>query len=148
MAEQQKLGPNITYTNPEGDAKLVNVGGVLLKEGESVNLVEKLGEATAAPLLRKFAQSPHFQVDGGPDWSQKREAQSQGPDASTAAYAQQEEQRIRRTQGDDAADKYVASLGKDGRPEGGQPEPANQAEARYQGPAEPTLEKPAARRKE
>lgn len=145
MAEQQKLGPNVTYTNPDHDAKLVTIAGVLLKEGESVNLEERLGAAQAAPIFKKLAGSRHFKVDGGQDWSQQKPPTSQ-PGQTGPAFAQLEEARLRKTEGDEAADKYVASLGPDGQPK--EQAEAQTAEANYQGPAEPQLERPASRRKE
>lgn len=67
MPDEPKLGPNLTYTNPDGDAKEVQVSGLTFKENEPVDLHKALGEGTAAPILKKYAKNRFFKVDGGPD---------------------------------------------------------------------------------
>lgn len=154
--EEKKLGPSVTYTNPDGGAKLVTVAGVLMKAGQSVNLVEKLGESGAAPILKKLSGNRYFKVDGGPDHSKEEE---KGPVAAAgsvndiAAGAVAEEARIRSTQGDEAADKYVESLDENGVPkEGSKDQPAQRKPKSGEPPEDvktpesATLEKPARRR--
>src|SRR5580765_3050368 len=106
MATEKKLGPNVTYLNVDKSAKLVTVSGVLFKEGEPVNLVERLGEARAQPVLQKLAGNRYFKVAGAPDHSDANEAAEEGAATSDAANEalMAEEARIRRTQGDEAAD--------------------------------------------
>ena len=116
MPEEKKLGDSVTYTNPDKGNKLMTVGGVLLKEGESVNLVEKLGEARARPIIEKLAKNRYFKVEGGEDHSQKQPPQAPGAgEEDVAALAVAEEARIRREQGDAKADEYVQSLDESGR---------------------------------
>ena len=122
--EKQKLGPNVTYTNPDGNAKLSSIGGIVVKEGESVNLVEKLGEARANALLPKLAKNRYFKVDGGPDHKQAAESQADTGSPELVSQALQEEARIRREQGDEAADKYIESLDESGRQKEQAEEPA------------------------
>jgi hypothetical protein len=153
MAEEKKLGPGITYTNPDKTSKIVTVAGVLLKEGQSVNLVEKLGEKQAQPILNKLAKNRYFQVDGGPKHEEQEQTVTSGGGGPTAAdNAVIEAQRIRASQGDEAADKYIDSLDEDGnvkgggeqqserRPKQGEPPPDVQT------PDKATLERPAPRR--
>lgn len=74
MAEEQKLGPSVTYLgNDEEDKAAVTIGGVRFKPGESVNLEERLGEQGAQAQLKKLAGNRFFQVDGGPDHKAQRE---------------------------------------------------------------------------
>ena len=58
MPEEKKLGPGVVYKNPDKTNKLVTVGGVLFKEGQSVNIVEKLGEQRAQADPREARQEP------------------------------------------------------------------------------------------
>jgi hypothetical protein len=154
MAEEKKLGPSVKYTNPDKTSKLITVAGVLIKEGESVNLVERLGEAKAAQVLKKLAGNRYFKVDGGPDHEaeekKRRELDEQGfgPEDTAAQQAITEEARIRKAEGDEAADKYVQSLDQFGRQKQGQDEQSRRkAEQSYQGPEQAALEQPAQRRK-
>jgi len=157
MPEEKKLGPGVQYLNPDKTNKLVTVGGVLFKEGQSVNLVEKLGEQRAKPILEKLAKNRYFQVDGGPkheEQPQQQQTLGGGAENTTATNAVAEEARLRATQGDEAADKYIESLDEDGnvkegsqsqsqserRPKQGEPPPDVQT------PDKATLEKPAPRR--
>jgi hypothetical protein len=148
MAEQEKkLGPNVTYTNPDKTAKMTTVAGVLLKEGQAVNLEERLGKEKSASILKKLANNPYFQVDGGPDHSKKMEEQGSAPNEEQAAWAVNEEARIRRTEGDEAADKFVESLDDDGLPkeQGASAQKASkakQAEENYKAPEKEQLETP------
>src|SRR4051812_25597481 len=123
---ETKLGPSVTYTNPTHDAKLVTIAGVLLREGQSVNLEEQLGAVRAAPILKKLSQNTHFQVEGGPDWSKVKAPAQVREDPGVINAAQREEPRLRQVEGDDAADRYVASLG----PDGAQPQAKDDAEAK------------------
>ncbi len=156
--EEKKLGPNATYTNPDKGAKLITMAGVLMKEGQSVNLVEKLGEARAAPIMKKLAGNRYFRVDGGPDHSKEEApppAQGSTLDVnSTASAAVAEEARLRSTQGADAADAYVESLDEEGNvKEGSQPKQNDRRPKQGEPPPEvhtperETLEQPAPRRR-
>lgn len=148
MAEEKKLGPSVTYTNPDKGAKLVTVAGILLKEGQSVNIVQRLGEKAAEPILKRLANSTYFKVDGGPDHAAALESQRKVDEAgvgdaeATANQAIREEARIRKEQGDEAADKYVSELD-----EYGQPKSAQRNQSNYAAPEEPKLEQPAPRRR-
>jgi aconitase B len=117
MPEERKLGPGVKYLNLDKSAKLVTVAGVLFKEGQDVNLEEKLGKERAQQVLKQLAKNRFFQVQGGPD--QKEYAQEQLRQAtseeSTAHLAIAEEARIRARDGDEAADKYVESLDENGQ---------------------------------
>jgi hypothetical protein len=115
MPEEKKLGDSVTYTNPDRGNKLMTVAGVLLKEGESVNLVEKLGESRARPIIDKLAKNRFFKVEGGEDHQQKQQEQPSQTDDEIAQQAVAEEARIRREQGDAKADEYVNSLDASGR---------------------------------
>jgi hypothetical protein len=130
----EKLGPNATYLNIEGSAKIVTFQGVMFKEGESVNLEEKLGKDRAQAALKKLAGNPHFQVDGGPDRKKEAEAKDEAVDPEVQKHVIAEEARIRREQGDEAADKYVASVDVKTA--------TVKAEKDYKAPDKPTLEKP------
>lgn len=143
---EKKLGPSVTYLNPDKSAKLVTVAGVLMKEGESVNLVERLGEAKAEPVLKKLAGNKYFKVDGGPEHD--FEATTIGaPDPETTAGVVAEEARIRARDGDEAADAYVANLDEKGQPKAARGRPGElPAGARHQPPEKETLEQPAQRR--
>jgi hypothetical protein len=152
MAEQKKLGPNVTYTNPDKTSKLMAVGDVLLKEGESVNLVEKLGEARARPILEKLARNRYFKVDGAEEPKPEQGSTNVALSGdSTVAMALREEARIRKEQGDEAADAYVQGLDEQGqsKPED-QPAKGRSRQSEpppeVQTPSEPTLETPPRRR--
>jgi hypothetical protein len=145
--EPKKLGPNVTYTNPDKGAKMTTVAGVLLKEGQAVNLEEKLGKDKAGPILKKLANNPYFKVDGGPDHKSKEEGEGLAPNEDQAAWAVNEEARLRKTEGDEAADKFVESLDDNGVPKAQAAEnekatKAKKAEEDYKAPKEPTLENP------
>lgn len=149
MAEEKKLGPNVTYTNPDKGAKIMNVAGVIMKEGESVDLEKKLGKEAAAPILKKLAGNRYFKVDGGPDHSKESEEQPPGGNEDQAAWAVTEEARIRKTEGDEAADKFIASLDDTGTVKADEQAAAKQkAEANYKAPEKPTLENQPRRRGE
>jgi hypothetical protein len=141
MAEEKKLGPSVTYTNPDKGAKMITVAGVLMKEGQAVNLEEKLGKERAAPLLKKLANNRYFSVQGGPDHKDDQD-QPAGPDDDQAAWAVNEEAKIRARDGDEAADKFVESLDDQGNVKDDQGAAQKQAEAKYKGPEEPRLEQP------
>ena len=145
MAEEKKLGPNVTYTNPDKDAKMMAVSGVLLKEGESVNLEEKLGKEAAAPILKRLAKNRFFKVDGGEDHAKKAEEQVAPPSPDQANWALAEEARIRKAEGDEAADKFIQSLDDTGSVKaeaGDQQKQQRRAEVEAKAPTEPTLEQP------
>ena len=148
MADQEKkLGPNVTYTNPDQGAKMTTVAGVLLKEGQAVNLEEKLGKDKAAPILKKLSKNRYFKVDGGEDHSKEEQSQAPSPNEAQSAWAVQEEARIRSAEGDEAADKFVQSLDDDGnvKAEGEEQQKsaaARKAEQNYKAPPEPQLEQP------
>jgi hypothetical protein len=150
MADEKKLGPGIVYTNPDKSTPLMTVAGVLLREGKSVNLVEKLGEARATPILQKLAKVRFFKVDGGPD-HQKVEAQPQVNNDvdSTANNAVREAARIRESQGAEAAERYIDSLDDDGNVKGAKAERrprSGEPPDDVKTPDEATLERPAGRR--
>lgn len=68
MADEKKIGPNVTYVgNDENDKQGVSMLGLRFQPGEKVNLVEKLGQTRAAPVLQKLLGNLYFKVDGGPD---------------------------------------------------------------------------------
>ena len=145
MAEEKKIGPSVTYTNPDKGAKMITVAGVLLKEGQAVNLEERLGKEKAGPILKKLAGNRYFSVQGGPDHAKEEKDEAAGPDEDQAAWAVNEEAKIRARDGDEAADKFVESLDEQGRVKdqgGGQDAAAKQAERNYKGPEEPKLEQP------
>jgi hypothetical protein len=78
MAEEKKLGPNVTYNPEEGEgAPSVVMGGLTLVPGKAVNLVDFYAgdEAKAQAALKKLAGNPVFKVDGGPDHKALRERQ-------------------------------------------------------------------------
>jgi hypothetical protein len=154
MADEKKLGPGVTYTNPDKSTKIITVAGVLFKEGQSVNLVEKIGETRAAPILKKLAGNRYFKVDGGQDHSkQEAEATPYQPsyEGTSADNAVNEANRIREREGQEAADRYIDSLDEDGNVKGGsepkserrpkQGEPPKDVET----PEEATLERPSRR---
>lgn len=108
--EGQDLGPGVTYLNPDKSAKFVGIAGVLFREGESVNLVEKLGPARAKPILQKLAGNAYFRVDGGPDHQEARQAmESRAQDEVLINDAVLREQAMRREgkQNDDIPDDLV-----------------------------------------
>jgi len=147
MPEEKKLGPNITYTNPDKGAKMTSVAGVLLKEGEAVDLEKRLGKEKAAPILQKLAKNRYFKVDGGPDHSKEEQEEAPAPNVDQANWALNEEARIRAKEGDEAADKFVESLDENGIPkaEGESRQKASkakEAEENYKAPKEPQLEQP------
>jgi hypothetical protein len=68
MADEKKLGPNVTYLgNDENDKEAVTAHGVRFKPGEAVNLNDRLGEEKAKEVLKGLAGNRFFKVDGGPD---------------------------------------------------------------------------------
>lgn len=154
MPEEKKLGPGVTYTNPDKDAKLVTVSGILLKEGEEVNLVDRLGEAKAKPILEKLSKNRYFKVAGGPEHKPPGDVVSASSGSEdTTSLAIREEARIRREQGDEAADKYIQGLDERGQSQGESGEPPAKGRAKQgepppdvQTPDQATLESPPRRR--
>ena len=94
MAEDKKLGPNVTYLgNDEEDKTPVTIGNVRFKPGEAVNLEDRLPPAEAEAQLKALAGNRFFQVDGGPDHKAQREkaAEAQKKDDEETQKAAEEE---------------------------------------------------------
>lgn len=85
MADEKKLGPNVTYLgNDENDKASVTMAGVTFRPGKAVNL-EKLLGTKAAPVIAKLAGNTFFKVDGGPDHRKlKEEREKAEADAAKA----------------------------------------------------------------
>lgn len=154
MADEKKLGPGVTYTNPDKSTKIITVAGVLFKEGQSVNLVEKIGEVRANDILKTLAGNRYFKVDGGPDHGkqeQQQPAYQPSYEGTAADAAVAEANRLREREGQEAADRYIDSLDEDGNVKGGgehkserrsrQGEPPDDVKT----PDEATLERPSRR---
>lgn len=64
MAKDKQLGPGVIYYNLAGDAPVVTIAGVTFADGETVDLVDELGEARARPVLEKLSGNHFFDVEG------------------------------------------------------------------------------------
>jgi len=94
MAEEKKLGPNVTYLgNDENDKTPVTMGNVRFKPGESINLEERMPPAEAEATLKSLAGNRFFQVDGGPDHKAQRQkaADAQAKDDEEVQKTAEEE---------------------------------------------------------
>jgi sRNA-binding protein len=102
--KEQKLGPNVTYNPPEGEPETTEVGGVPMVKGESVNVVDLLGETRAGALLAKLANNSFFKVDGAPDHAKQAEArekqQKKVDEAKAKAEERQREEREQAARGE------------------------------------------------
>jgi hypothetical protein len=88
MADEEKLGPGVTYLgNDDEDKQPVTIAGVRFKPGEEVDLVERLGEKEAQSIIKSLAGNRFFQVAGGPDHRAVADAKAQ------AAQKEQEEEQ-------------------------------------------------------
>lgn len=65
-----------TYKAPEGDAKSVNIGGVIFNDGESVDI----NSNDHPHLMEKLQGNPHFDFDGGEDDGEKSRGANQTRD--------------------------------------------------------------------
>src|SRR5262245_11690595 len=84
MAEEKKLGPNVTYLgNDEEDKQAVTIGGIRFKPGESVDVVERLGEQEGNDFLKRYAGNRFFKVDGGPDHKATADAKAKAEQQET-----------------------------------------------------------------
>lgn len=77
MPEEKKLGTKITYTDPDGNNKPVEVLGVPLAPGKTVDLADFVDEKEAQRVAEKLAGNPYFRVEGGPDHKGIREKREQ-----------------------------------------------------------------------
>lgn len=106
MAEhkEHKLGPSVTYDPPDGEPETTEVGNVPMVKGESVNVVDMLGEQRGNELLRKLANNPHFKVDGGPDLEKQKkareDAQQKVDEAKQKAEEKKREEAAQQASGD------------------------------------------------
>ena len=94
MAEEKKLGPNVTYLgNDENDKTPVTMGNVRFKPGESINLQERMPPGEAEATLKSLAGNRFFQVDGGPDHKAQRQkaADAQAKDDEEVQKTAEEE---------------------------------------------------------
>jgi hypothetical protein len=94
----------VTYNPPEGEPETTEVGGVPMVKGESVNIVDMLGEVRGNALLAKLSNNPHFKVDGGPDLEKQKKAREDAEkkveEAKTKAQDRQREEREAQARGD------------------------------------------------
>jgi hypothetical protein len=130
MADEKKLGPNVTYVDKDKDGtKSVTVDGVFLEAGKATNIVEALGEARAAPILKKLSGNPYFKVDGGPD--------HQAEDKKKQEFEKQQEERRRQLQDEESKRRQDEERAKSDEAT----RKAQEAAEAYKGPDEATLEK-------
>lgn len=64
MAKEKTLGPGVTYHDLDGAAPVVTVAGVTFADGDTIDMVDELGEKRAGQLLAKLAGNPFFDVEG------------------------------------------------------------------------------------
>lgn len=87
--EEKKLGPGVTYHNLDGSAPVVTLAGsVRVEDGDTVDLIDELGETNGRALLNKLAGNPYFDVEGSDaDHEDAREtiAEAAGRDRRKAA---------------------------------------------------------------
>jgi hypothetical protein len=98
MADEKKLGPNVTYVgNDENDKQAVTMMGIRFKPGEAVNLEERLGATRAKPVLQKLIGNTYFKVDGGPDHRKQQEAKAKAEEEENkqAQEDAEEEEQMR-----------------------------------------------------
>lgn len=137
MAKEKQLGPGVTYRDLDRNAPVVVVAGVRFEDGETVDLVDELGEGRAQPLLRKLAGNHFFDVENsGAEHEEVRErvaresgADRRKPAARKPAIKKSVAKRIER---EDAENKEA-------EPEI-EPETEPELPGDVQTPDEPTLE--------
>lgn len=88
MPEEKKLGTKITYLDPDGNGKPVEVLGVPLAPNKAIDLVDFVDEGEAERMATKLAGNPYFKVEGGPDHSKAREKRAQRLQEQEAAVQQ------------------------------------------------------------
>jgi hypothetical protein len=74
LQEESKLGTTVTYTNPRRKGAPTSVGGVPMREGQSVDLAKFLPEDQAKTLAKKLSGNRFFQVQGGPKHEEQAES--------------------------------------------------------------------------
>lgn len=68
MTKETKLGPSVTYHNLGGDAPQITLAdSVVMDDGDTVDLIEELGETQGRRMLEKLAGNPYFAVENNPD---------------------------------------------------------------------------------
>lgn len=91
--KEQKLGPSVTYNPPDGEPETTEVGGVPMVKGESVNVIDLLGEQAGNALLKKLSGNSFFKVDGGPDLEKQAKAREEAQKKVDEAKEKAEERR-------------------------------------------------------
>ena len=95
MAEEKKLGPNVTYLgNDENDKTPVTMGNVRFKPGESINLQERMPPGEAEATLKSLAGNRFFQVDGGPDHKAQRQKAAEEEALKAAGHQPADESQL------------------------------------------------------
>lgn len=69
--DDQKLGKSATFVG-EGQGDYTIAFGVPFKKGEAVNLEELLGPEQAQRAVKKLANNPNFEVEGGKKVQERR----------------------------------------------------------------------------
>ena len=134
MAEEKKLGPNVTYVGAgEDDKAAVTMAGVRFEPGKSVNLEDRLGKSGAASMLQKLSKNRYFKVDGGVDHEAeaKKREEMQAKEYEDAVKSA-EDQR-----------KQAQGAQQDRQQQGGLPQPPSD----WEGPDEAHLERQPTSRK-
>lgn len=146
--EKQKLGPNVTYNPPEGEPETTSTYGIPFVKGQSVNVVDLLGEAGAQGALKKLSGNRFFKVDGGMDHEKagktREEAQEKVDKANEEVRKRREEEAIAASQGNP-----IQPTNQVGKPaygkKGETPEP--EAPESYKAPEKENLEHQPTRRR-
>ena len=144
MAEEKKLGPNVTYVGQgEGDKTAATIEGVRMVPGESVNLEDRLGKEKAKEVLKKLSANQFFKVDGGPDHAAEAKKRAEAEAKAAEAQAKDEQKQreeAAKAQGQSTEQSTGGSPMERNRPTPPPPEG-------WEGPEEETLEKPTSRKR-
>jgi len=146
MAEEKKLGPNVTYQGQQEEDKTpLNMAGVRFEPGKSVNLEDRLGKEQAQRILKKLAGNRYFKVDGGPDHAAEQKKREELAQKEAEDEQKRSEDQVKQQQEQQRQREHQSALQR-AQDEGRAPPPPPPPED-YDGPEQETLEKPTSRRR-